>query len=97
MSEQNDIKYKLNSASSYDYYERKRQLVLEYQIAIETMGIVRDQLGKCAREEGVNQFRNCRELREKYLKLQQDRYHGMLFPEDLEPKNRNIPGVFVSK
>jgi hypothetical protein len=97
MSEPQEIKYKLKSASPYEFHERKRQLVFEYQIAVEQMAIIREQLADCARKENVNQFRNCRELREKYLQLQRDRYHGMLFPEDLQPHNREIPGIIVPK
>lgn len=91
------IKYKLNSESPYDYHVKKGQLVKEYQIAVETMNIVREELAECVRSEGVNQFRNCRELREKYMQLQRDRYHGMVFPEDLQPASREIPGLIVKK
>lgn len=97
MSAEGEVKYKLNTASPFEFHERKRQMVFEYQIAVEQKAIIRDQLAECARTENVNQFRNCRELREKYLALQRDRYHGMLFPEDLQPTNRDLPGVVVPK
>lgn len=97
MSEQQEIAYKLKSGSPYECHIKRQQLSYEYAIAVQQMSIIRDKLAKCAREETVNQFRNCKELREKYLALQQDRYHGMLFPEELEPTNRNLPGVIVPK
>ena len=34
--------------------------------------IVRDELNKCQRVEGVNHYENCRELSEKYLNLLKD-------------------------
>lgn len=47
--------------------------------------IVRDELNKCQRVEGVNHYENCRELSEKYLSMLRDNrvrihsYAGMLF------------------
>lgn len=34
--------------------------------------IVRDELNKCQRVEGVNHYENCRELSEKYLSMLRD-------------------------
>ena len=71
---------------------RSEAVVREYQIAIEGMHLVRERLADCVRHEGVNQFVNCKELREQYWALCNDRYRGMVFPEGAEPKNRNVPG-----
>ena len=57
------------------------------------MGLLRAKLKHCVRTETVNQFVNCRELREKYFDLCKDRYHGMIFPEGKEPTNRQVPGL----
>lgn len=75
---------------------RNEQLVREYQIAIEGMGLVRERLAHCARTEGVNQVVNCKELREQYYALCQDRFRGMVFPEDAQPDNRFVPGLVVT-
>ena len=75
-----------------EYNARNEAVVREYQIAIEGMRLVRERLADCVRHEGVNQFVNCKELREQYWALCNDRYRGMVFPEGSEPKNRNVPG-----
>ncbi len=91
MSEDNsNFRGKLNP---YDYNVRQEKLVREYQVAIENMAIVRERLADCVRTEHVNSFVKCKDLREKYFSLCQDRYRGMLFPEGLEPTNRQVPGV----
>lgn len=80
--------------SPYEYIVRQEQLTREYQIALEQMGIVRENLAECVREEGINHFVNCKELREKYWVLCNDRFRGMVFPEGQEPTNRNIAGLY---
>ena len=75
------------------YNERREALVREKQIAIEYQNVVRERLADCARKEGVNQFVNCKELREQYLALCTDRFNGMIFPPDAQPLNRKVPGL----
>lgn len=84
-------------SSPYAFNVRNEQLIREYQIAIEGMEIVRERLAHCVRTEGVNQFVNCAELREKYSALCNDRFKGMIFPEDAQPANRLVPGLIVPK
>ena len=76
---------------------RNEQLVREYQIAIEGMNVVRERLAHCVRTEGVNQMAACKELREKYWALCNDRFRGMVFPEDSQPDNRLVPGLVAGK
>ncbi len=75
------------------FNERNEQMVREYQIAIENMTIQRERLEDCVRAEGVNQMTACKDLREKYFALCNDRFKGMIFPEDSQPNNRNVPGL----
>eukprot|EP01040_Poterioochromonas_malhamensis_P006575 gene6574-7079_t len=77
----------------YEYKIQQEALAREYQIAIAEMNLLHDELADCARRENVNQFVNCKELREKYWTLCKDRYRGMIFPEGLEPSNRAVPGI----
>jgi hypothetical protein len=93
MSDNKEFRHNL---SPYDHNVRQEKLVREYQIAIENMDIIRERLAECVRTEHVNQFVNCKELREKYWTLCKDRYHGMLFPADSEPKNR-VTNNFTNK
>lgn len=82
-----------NAESPYDYHTKSEQLVREYQISLESMALVRQRLADCARTEAVNQFVNCKELREKYAALCKDNYRGMVMPPDFEPTSREIPGL----
>jgi len=68
-------------------------MVREYQVAIESMNLLRERLAHCVRTEGVNAALNCKELREKYFALCNDRFKGMIFPEDAQPLNREVPGL----
>ena len=77
------------------YHVRNEQLAREQQIATEYMGVIRERLAHCVRTEGVNQFQYCKELRETYLALCNDRFHGMIFPEDAQPSSRNVPGLYL--
>lgn len=98
MSEENaPIKVFINSGSAYDAHFRNEQLTREYQIAIESMGILREKLAHCVRTENVNHYVKCKDLREKYFALCNDRYHGMIFPEGYQPVNRNVPGLIPPK
>jgi hypothetical protein len=84
-------------SSSLTFYSRNEQLVRENLIAIEWMNIVRERLAHCARSEGLNQFVNCKELREQYMDIVNDRYKGAIFPEGCEPLNRTVPGLILKK
>ena len=89
---QEEVKIKKN-LTPYDYTIQRDALAREYQIALEEMGMLRKELAHCVRTENVNQFANCKELRERYWALCKDRYRGMIFPEGDEPKSRRVPGV----
>ena len=84
-----------DKTSPYDFNIRREALVRENQIAIEYQNVVRERLADCARKEGVNQFVNCKELREQYMALCNDRFKGMIFPADAQPLNRKVPGLVV--
>jgi hypothetical protein len=81
-----------NRDSPTEFFIRREILSREYQIAVERQKLVRERLAHCFRTEGVNQFVNCKELREQYMNLTNDRFHGMIFPPDAQPVNRIIPG-----
>ena len=72
---------KQSSSTLFEQSTLNEKLVREYQIATEGMVVIKERLAHCARSEGVNQFENCKELREKYFTLCNDRFHGMIFPE----------------
>ncbi len=74
----------LDRSSPMAYVIRQEQLAKERQIATQTQLILRDQYEHCVRQEGVNQFINCKDIRNKYLKMQQDIQGGMLLPPDDE-------------
>lgn len=79
--------------SPYENYVKDDKFAREKKIAAEHMQLVRERLTHCVRTETVNQFHACKELREQYLELCMDRYHGMLFPPGEEPQNRQVPGI----
>jgi hypothetical protein len=80
-------------SSPYNFQVRNGQISKEIQIGIEEMGLVTEELSDCVRRENVNQFVNCRELREKYFLLCQDRLRGALIPPDAKVYSRNLPGI----
>jgi hypothetical protein len=84
---------RLDKSDIYEQSVLNEKFVREYQIAIEGMNVIKERLAHCARTEGVNQFENCKELREKYYALCSDRFHGMIFPPGLESLNRSLPGI----
>ena len=89
--------FKSGVETPYDYNIKSQSYVREYQISLENMAIVRERLADCVRTETVNQFTNCKELREKYFELCNDRYRGMIFPEGAQPTNREVPGLIAPK
>lgn len=97
MSEDSGIVYKMNASAPFEFYEKRQNIIKEMVVAIEHKNIIREQLAQCARDETVNQFRNCRELVEKYMAIQKDKYHGMIFPEGEEPKNRGNMNMIQRK
>lgn len=91
-------KYNLKDYSTpYNFHLRNDQILREYQIGIEEMNLLRKEMAHCFRTEGVNQFNNCKELREKYVGLCQDRFRGMLMPPDSLPMDRTVPGLVAPK
>jgi hypothetical protein len=84
-------------SSVFGFHSRNEQLVRENLIAIQWLNIVRERLAHCARTEGLNQFVNCKELREQYMDIVNDRYKGAIFPEGCEPLNRTVPGLILKK
>ena len=86
----------LDRSSPFAFHVRKEALTREFQIAIEGQKLVRDRLAECFRTEGVNQFVECKELRLQYMALCNDRFKGMVFPEDAQPNNRRVLGVINS-
>lgn len=92
----NPNRYK-DRSNVINFVERNQQMVREYQIAIEGMNLVRERLADCVRREGVNQMTGCKELREQYFALCEDRFRGMIFPEGAEPTNRDVPGLIKPK
>lgn len=87
----------LPKSSIYDQSLLNEKLVREYQIAIEGMDIIKGRLSECVLSEGVNHFENCKEIRQTYFALCNDRFHGMIFPPGAEPLNRSVPGMVVPK
>ena len=85
-------KFKLGGTPT-DFYVKQEKLSNEYQIAIEGMTLVRERLAKCFREEGVNHYVKCKDIREQYFALCNDRFRGMVFPEGEEPASRRVPGL----
>lgn len=80
-------------STPYNFHLRNDQLVREYQVSLENMALIRRELSECVRTETVNQFVNCKDLREKYFELCQDRFRGMIMPPDSKPMNRQVPGL----
>jgi hypothetical protein len=76
-----------------EFYQDKENLIREQQIALQTMKLTGERLAHCFRTEGVNQLENCKDLREKYWALCNDRYRGMIFPVGEEPSNKQVPGL----
>jgi hypothetical protein len=83
----------MSHSSPADFYKQKEDTIREQQIAFATMKLTGEKLAECFRTEGMNSFVNCRDLREKYWALCNDRYRGMIFPPDEEPANRQVPGL----
>mmetsp|Transcript_20200 Transcript_20200/g.40721 ORF Transcript_20200/g.40721 Transcript_20200/m.40721 type:complete len:99 (+) Transcript_20200:36-332(+) len=84
-------------SQAYNFHLRKDQMIREYHISLESMKMLREELSECVRSESVNQFVNCKELREKYFLLCQDNYRGMIMPPGMENVNRQVPGLLPPK
>lgn len=96
MSEKQQQPDMKDRSSVLAFHSRNEQIVREKEIAIQWMNIVRERLAHCARTEGLNQFVNCKELRESYMEIVNDRYKGAIFPEGCEPLNRTVPGSILA-
>jgi len=62
----------------------KNQLAMQQRtredwIQIEYITVLRNRLGQCYLEEGVNNYKNCKEIAEQYLKLWKDPHKGALY------------------
>jgi hypothetical protein len=85
------------SVPAYDYYYANEQKVREVQIAQAGAQLLREELGECVRENGINANVICFDLRKKYFDLlTKDRYRGMIFPEGEEPTNRAVGHIVHS-
>jgi hypothetical protein len=84
---------KVPQQSVGDHLDRKDQLIREKLIADEYMKVMQERVATCFRTEGVNFAVNCKDIREKYWALCMDRYNGMLFPPDAQPRSRALPGL----
>lgn len=92
-NEPGKVIFKAGQTNPVDYVVHQENMAREYQIAVENMGIVRERLSECLRTEGINQFTNCKELREQYFALCKDRFRGMVLPPEMEKINRDVPGL----
>lgn len=72
------VKYLNRAKDPAGWIEAREQLAREYYVALGNVKLVRDQLGQCYREHGVNHFQNCKEIREEYGRLIRDQSLGML-------------------
>jgi len=73
--------------------ERAKTIFREKIIAQEYKKIVERRVAECFRTEGVNSNVRCKELREQYWAICNDRFHGQLFPPDAQPRTRKVPGL----
>lgn len=74
----------MDRSSIFNFNKRLDVLSREYQIAIETQSYIGEKLAECVRTEGVNQYVNCRDLSLRYKELCEDRFHGMIFPPEVD-------------
>lgn len=79
------------STTPYEYILSNEQKIREAQIAQAGMQLLREELGECVRQEGINSNVNCYDLRKKMFDLlTKDRFRGMIFPEGEEPASRSV-------
>ena len=80
---------KYRDRSSLDSFKESGDVYIrEYKIAAMQKRIVRDKLRECFLVEGVNHKEKCKDLIDQYTLLVLDRFHGMKFPEGMEPPSR---------
>lgn len=83
----------------YDDNRRLKQaqdaIVREQWVRCMMARLVREELGKCYRREGINHLLNCGKLRERYLELLQDaKVKGYLFQQqNYVPKDSRYASV----
>ena len=93
--DRHDEKFYRQGLAPYEYHCKREVDLKEHYIAVAKQTLVRERLSRCVKTEGVNQFVNCKELREQYAEICRDRYHGQLFAEGFEPASRQTPGLIV--
>jgi hypothetical protein len=86
----------LDRRSPYHHEVRLEQLARETTIATETMQLIREQLADCVRNNFVNMYSECKDLREQYFALCTDKHKGKLVPPGVE-RSPVLPGIFVYK
>lgn len=94
-TKRHDKQYYKQGLAPYDLHCKREIDMKEHYIANAHQQLLREKLSECVRSEGVNQFVNCKDLREKYAEICRDRYRGQLFAEGFEPKSRSTPGMLV--
>jgi hypothetical protein len=76
------------------YHDMIEKMTREQAVGNARKRAIGKQLKDCIHTNGVNQFVECRELREKYWTFcVDDRFTGALFPEGLQPPTRRHPMV----
>jgi hypothetical protein len=86
----------VDRSSTLAFYDRNEKMAREVMIANEGLNILKEKLAHCFRTEGVNHYVKCKDLREKYFSLCQDRFKGMILPSGTEPANRNVMSLRLS-
>lgn len=72
------VAYEDRAKDPAGWIESREQMGREYFVALATVKLIRDELGQCYRQHGVNHFQKCKELREEYGRLIRDQSLGML-------------------
>lgn len=80
-------------ASYFNFVIGEQKLKREKYIAEAEFQLLHDEFAECNRVYGIHSHVMCRELRDKYLVLKDDRLRGMLLPEGVEVDRRN--GIFT--
>mmetsp|Transcript_15837 Transcript_15837/g.23839 ORF Transcript_15837/g.23839 Transcript_15837/m.23839 type:complete len:101 (+) Transcript_15837:51-353(+) len=88
-----DLDKLVDHSSTHSYQQSTQVLVQEYQVAVESKKLLREELRECILRNHENANENCYDLRVKYVELLKDRFGGMVFPPGLEPKNKLRPRV----
>ena len=65
----------LNYRSSTAKLQEREELMMESWVRAMQLRLVRDELDKCHKAEGVNHYENCRWLAEKVLDMMREKEH----------------------